>query len=290
LAPLVQVVGQWQAVVNVRGAYARLDGLLATVPKSAAGMPLPQPRGMVIVDNVMAAAPGTQQPILKGVSLGLSPGEVLVVVGPSASGKTTLARLLVGLWPASNGKVRLDGADVFTWNKQELGPHVGYLPQGVELLEGSIADNIARFGVLDQEKVEAAARAVGLHDFIMGLPQGYNQAVGREGAMLSGGQRQRVALARALYGNPRFVVLDEPNSSLDEEGDAALANAIAQLAASGTTFVVMTHRTSVLGVADKMLVLRDGQNQFFGPRDDVLKALSDAAAKARSAQLATTVA
>jgi ATP-binding cassette subfamily C exporter for protease/lipase len=283
LAPLVQIVSQWQTVVNVRGAYARLDTLLAAVPVRPASMALPAPQGHLQVDNVMASAPGSQVPILKGVNFALQPGDVLAVVGPSASGKTTLARLLVGLWPAINGKVRLDGVDVFNWNKSELGPHVGYLPQGVELFDGSVAENIARFGDLDQAKIEAAARAVGLHEFILTLPQGYDSPVGREGAMLSGGQRQRIALARALYGKPSFVVLDEPNSSLDEQGDAALASAISQQASRGTTFVVMTHRTSVLGVANKMLVLRDGQVQLFGPRDDVLKALNEAAEKARQA-------
>ena len=281
LAPLVQIVAQWQTVVNVRGAYGRLDNLLASVPERQSGMALPAPQGQLLVENLVASAPGTQSPILKGVSFALQPGEVLAVVGPSASGKTTLARLLVGLWPAANGKVRLDGADVFTWNKVELGPHLGYLPQGVELFDGSVAENIARFGEVNQAQVESAARAVGLHDFIMALPGGYDNPVGTDGAMLSGGQRQRVALARALYGDPAFVVLDEPNSSLDEQGDAALASAIAQLKSRGTTFVVMTHRTSVLGVADKMLVLRDGQTQMFGARDDVLKALNEAAAKAQ---------
>lgn len=283
LAPLVQIVSQWQTVVNVRGAYARLDSLLTAVPVRPAGMALPAPQGQLQVDNVMASAPGSPVPILKGVNFALQPGDVLAVVGPSASGKTTLARLLVGLWPALNGKVRLDGVDVFNWNKAELGPHVGYLPQGVELFDGSVAENIARFGELDQTKIEAAARAVGLHEFILALPQAYDSQVGREGAMLSGGQRQRIALARALYGNPTFVVLDEPNSSLDEQGDAALASAISKGASRGTTFVVMTHRTSVLGVSNKMLVLRDGQVQFFGPRDDVLKALNEAAEKARQA-------
>ncbi len=281
LAPLVQIVSQWQGVVNVRDAYGRLENLLAMVPIKPQGMELPAPLGRLMVENVMAAAPGAQTPILKGVAFALNPGEVLAVVGPSASGKTTLARLLVGLWPALNGKVRLDGADVYTWDKLELGPHLGYLPQGVELFEGTVAENIARFGAVDMVKVKAAARAVGLHEFIMALPIGYENPVGRDGAMLSGGQRQRVALARAIYGQPAFVVLDEPNSSLDEEGDAALAGAIVQLKALGTTFVVMTHRTSVLSVADKMLVLRDGQAQMFGPRDDVLKALSEAAAKAQ---------
>ena len=281
LAPLIQIVAQWQAVINVRDAYSRLENLLVQVPKRPQGMPLPAPQGHLLVEGLVAGAPGAPAPILKGVSFALQPGEVLAVVGPSASGKTTLARMLVGLWPAANGKVRLDGADVHTWDKNELGPHMGYLPQGVELFDGSVAENIARFGEMDQAKVEAAARSVGLHEFILALPKGYDNPVGQEGAMLSGGQRQRVGLARAIYGNPAFVVLDEPNSSLDEQGDAALASAIAQLKSRGTTFVVMTHRTSVLGVADKMLVLRDGQTQMFGPRDEVLKALNDAANQAR---------
>jgi ATP-binding cassette subfamily C exporter for protease/lipase len=220
-------------------------------------------------------------PIIRNVAFALPPGEMLAVVGPSASGKTTLARLLVGLWPAAAGKVRLDGVDMFSWNKTELGPHVGYLPQGVELFEGTLAENIARFGELDMRKVEAAARAVGLHELIMQLPEGYSTSVGRDGAKLSGGQRQRVALARAIYGDPVYVVLDEPNSSLDEAGDEALARAITLMKSRGATFVVMTHRTSVLAVADKMLVLRDGMQQAFGPRDEVLAALTKMAQQAQ---------
>jgi len=281
LAPLIQVVTQWQSLVNARDAYSRLDQMLAALPERPPGMPLPAPQGQLLVENLTAAAPGSQTPILKGLNFALQPGEVLAVVGPSAAGKTTLARLLVGLWPAQGGKVRLDGADVYTWSKDELGPHVGYLPQGVELFDGTVADNIARFGEMNLAKVEAAAHTVGLHDFILSLPQAYDSPVGREGAMLSGGQRQRIALARALYDKPAFVVLDEPNSSLDEQGDAALAQAIAHMAKRGTTFVLMTHRTSVLAVAHKLLVLRDGQAQAFGPRDEVLKALNEAAAKAR---------
>ena len=280
LAPLVQIVTQWQSVVNVRDAYGRLETFLATVPAHKDGMALPPPQGRLLVDNLVACAPDSPVPILRGLNFALQPGEVLAVTGPSASGKTSLARLLVGLWPAAGGKVRLDGADVYTWNKTELGPHVGYLPQGVELFDGSVAENIARFGVVDQAKVQAAAAAVGLHEFILALPKGYDSPVGREGAMLSGGQRQRVALARAIYGNPAFVVLDEPNSSLDEQGDAALAFAITQLKSRGTTFVIMTHRTSILSVTDKLLVLRDGVAQMFGPRDDVLRGLAEANAKA----------
>lgn len=286
LAPLVQIVTQWRMVVNVRDAWQRLEGLLAAVPVKPESMPLPAPRGMLQVETLVAGAPGGGAAIIKNVAFTLPPGEVLAVVGPSAAGKTTLARLLVGLWPAMGGKVRLDGADVFTWDKSELGPCLGYLPQDVELLEGTLAENIARFGEVEPAKVKAAAAAVGLHDFIMGLPQGYESPVGREGARLSGGQRQRVALARAIYGDPVLVVLDEPNSSLDEAGDAALASAILELKARGTTFVIMTHRTSVLAVADKMLVLQDGVMQAFGPRDDVLAALKKANAQATAAQTA----
>lgn len=277
LAPLSQLVAQWNSVVNVRGAWGRLDQLLAQVPAKPDTMALPAPKGVLTVEGLMAGAPGQQVPIVRGVQFALNPGEVLAVVGPSASGKTTLARLLVGLWPSMGGKVRLDGADIHTWDKSELGPYLGYLPQGVELLEGTLAENIARFGDVDMVQVEAAARLVGVHELIMSLPQGYNSPVGRDGAMLSGGQRQRVGLARALYGKPVFVVLDEPNSSLDEAGDAALAAAIAALKQLGTTFVVMTHRTSVLGVADKMLIMRDGAQQAFGPRDEVLAALQQKA-------------
>ena len=283
LAPLVQIVTQWRMVVNVRDAWQRLDALLVAIPEKPRAMPLPAPRGHLEIEALVAGPPNGSMAIIKNLAFSLSPGDVLVVVGPSASGKTTLARLLVGLWPAISGKVRLDGADVFTWDKSELGPYVGYLPQGVELLDGTLAENIARFGEIEPAKVKAAARAVGLHDFIMSLPSGYESPVGRDGAKLSGGQRQRVALARALYGDPVLVVLDEPNSSLDETGETALASAILELKARGTTFVIMTHRNSVLAVADKMLVLRDGAMQAFGPRDDVLAAMRKAYEQATAA-------
>ena len=281
LAPLVQVIGQWQAVINARDSWNRIEALLAAVPAEPAAMSLPPPQGRVQVEQLMAGAPGTAGTILRGISLALQPGDVLAVVGPSASGKTTLARLLVGLWPASMGKVRLDGADVQAWNKQELGPHIGYLPQGVALFDGTLAENIARFGKVDMTQVEAAARAVGLHELISTLPEGYDTLVGPGGVRLSGGQRQRVGLARAFYGDPVYVVLDEPNSSLDEEGDIALSQAIKQASARGATVVVITHRTSVLTVTNKMLVLRDGQQQAFGPRDEVLAALKQASRQAQ---------
>ncbi len=277
LAPLGQVVAQWNAVVNVRSAWSRLEALLAQMPEKPEAMPLPAPKGFLTVEALIAGAPGQQVPIVRGVQFAAQPGEVVAVIGPSASGKTTLAKLLVGLWPSISGKVRLDGADVHLWDKAELGPYLGYLPQGVELLDGTLAENIARFGDVDMVQVEAAARLVGLHDLIMSMPQGYNSPIGRDGTMLSGGQRQRVGLARALYAKPVFVVLDEPNSSLDEAGDAALAGAIAALKQLGTTFVVMTHRSSILSVADKILLMREGAQQAFGPRDEVLAALQQKA-------------
>jgi len=276
LAPMAQLVAQWRSVVNVKDSYGRLDQLLTNVPAREPSMPLPPPKGYLTVEGLVAGAPGSNQPILRGIQFGLQPGEVLAVIGPSASGKTSLARMMVGLWPAMSGKVRLDGADVFLWNKAELGPHMGYLPQGVELFEGSIAENISRFGDIDPDQVTRAAQSMGVHELIMSLPEGYDSPVGRDGETLSGGQRQRVAIARAIYGDPKLVVLDEPNSSLDEAGDTALAQMIAERKALGTTFVVITHRTSILGVVDKILVLRDGQQQAFGPRDEVLQALAQA--------------
>lgn len=286
LTPLVQMVAQWQAALNAREAWLRLNTVLATLPERDPAMPLPAPRGVLTVESLVAGAPPlpgqAPQPILRGVQFALNPGELLAIIGPSAAGKTTLARLLVGLWPAMGGKVRLDGADVYQWNKTELGPHIGYLPQGIELFEGTVGENIARFGELDPKKVQAAAEAVGMHETILALPQGYDTPVGRDGAVLSGGQRQRVGLARALYGDPALVVLDEPNSSLDEAGDAALQKALIGLKARHATVVVITHRTSVLAVTDKLLILREGMQQGFGPRDEVLAAMQKAQAQAQA--------
>lgn len=284
LAPLAQAIAQWRSVVNVRESWKRLSQLLQQVPERDSGMPLPAPKGFLSVESLIASAPGGQAQILRGVQFALKPGDALAVVGPSASGKTTLARLLVGVWPSLAGKVRLDGADVFAWNKEELGPHIGYLPQGVELLDGTIAENIARFGEVSRSAVAEAARAVGLHEWIESLPDGYDTRLGLDGARLSGGQRQRVGMARALYGDPTFVVLDEPNSSLDEAGEAALAQAVEAKRAMGTTFVLITHRTSALKACTHMLVLREGIQQAFGPRDEVLAALNKAAAEAASAR------
>jgi ATP-binding cassette subfamily C exporter for protease/lipase len=278
LAPLTQIAQQWSAVATVTGAWTRLSGLLENVPAREKNMALPVPKGELSVESLIAAPPGQTQAVLRGLQFGLPAGQVLAVVGPSASGKTSLAKLLLGIWQPQAGKVRLDGVDVHTWDKAELGPHLGYLPQGVELLEGTLAENIARFGELDMPRIEQAAALVGLHDFISALPKGYETPVGRDGGLLSGGQRQRVALARALYGDPVFVVLDEPNSSLDEAGDAALTQAIATMKSRGTSFVINTHRTSVLSVSDRVLVLKDGTQQLYGPTAEVLQKLMPATA------------
>jgi ATP-binding cassette subfamily C exporter for protease/lipase len=285
LAPLTQIAQQWSAVATVSGAWVRLSSLLQNVPAREKNMALPAPKGELTVESLVAAAPGQTQAILRGLQFGLPAGQVLAVVGPSASGKTSLAKLLLGIWQPQAGKVRLDGVDVHAWDKAELGPHLGYLPQGVELLEGTLAENIARFGDLDMPRIQQAAVLVGLHEFILALPKGYETSVGRDGGLLSGGQRQRVALARALYGNPVFVVLDEPNSSLDEAGDSALTQAILTMKSRGTTFVINTHRTSVLSVSDRVLVLKDGTQQLYGPTAEVLQKLMPAAASV-SAQAA----
>ena len=290
LAPLVQLVAQWRLVVNARDAYQRLEILLSNFAIRESGMPLPAPRGLLTVEGVVAGAPNSPIPILKGVNFAVQPGECVMLIGPSASGKTTLARLIMGLWQANAGKVRLDGADVYTWDKSELGPYLGYLPQTVELFEGTVAENVARFGDVDDAEVDRVINLVGLASTISALAEGVNTYIGEDGAMLSGGQRQRVALARAIYGRPKLLVLDEPNSSLDEEGEQALLEALRQLKSEGCTVVVITHRTSVLPAADKVLMLRDGQVAAFGPRDEVLAALQKAQQQAQQLALQNEIA
>jgi ATP-binding cassette subfamily C exporter for protease/lipase len=277
LAPVEMLIGVWNQFLTARSAYDRLERLLKEFPARPEAMPLPPPQGHVALENVVAGAPGSQLPILKGVSFALEPGTVLGVIGPTASGKSTLARLLVGVWPAVAGKVRLDGADVYAWDKEQLGNYIGYLPQDIELFGGTIAENIARFGEIDSEKVIEAARQAGVHELILRFPNGYDTPIGNAGSSLSGGQRQRLALARALYGRPAFVVLDEPNSNLDEAGEAALVQAVQAQKAAGHTMVIITHRTSILSAVDKLLLLRDGTVQAFGPRQQVLEALTRAA-------------
>jgi ATP-binding cassette subfamily C exporter for protease/lipase len=283
LAPVVQLIVQWRLVVNARDAYQRLDRFLAEVPERKPGMALPPPQGHLNVENITAGAPGSHHPIVRGVNFSIAAGETVAIIGPSAAGKTTLARLLIGLWPTFSGKVRLDGNDIHAWSKAEVGPYLGYLPQDVEIFDGTIAENIARFGDVDMEKVREAAEQVGLDDIIEAQPQGYDTRVGENGTKLSGGQRQRVGLARAIYGWPKFILLDEPNSSLDQAGEKSLIETLLALKRRGSTVVVITHRSSVFPAVDKILILRDGQLSGFGPRDEVLAALN----KARQAQAGT---
>jgi len=267
--------------VSARAAFERLGELLTKFPPRGKGMSLPAPKGEILVEGLMATVPGTQTLILRGFGFGIPAGDVVAVIGPSASGKSTLARLLVGVWMPAAGKVRLDGADVYLWNKDQLGQHIGYLPQDIELFDGTIAENIARFGEIDSDQVIAAAKRAGVHEMILRFPKGYDTPIGRGGSFLSGGQRQRIGFARALYGDPSFIVLDEPNSNLDDAGEAALVKAVMELKAHGKTVVLITHRTSIIGVVDKILFLRDGALQAYGPRQEVLEALMRAQQQAQ---------
>jgi ATP-binding cassette subfamily C exporter for protease/lipase len=276
LGPVEQVIASWKQLLGCRSAWSRLSELLQDYPQRPPSMSLQRPMGMLAVENVIAGAPGTNTSIVRGVSFSLVPGESLGIIGPSASGKSTLARLLVGVWPAQAGKVRLDGADIFTWNKAELGPWLGYLPQDVELFEGTIAENIARFAEVDSDAVIRAARSSGVHDMILRFPQGYDTRLAADGTPLSGGQKQRIALARALYGEPNLVVLDEPNANLDDVGEKALVDALAELKARGATVILISHRPNVLCAVDKILMLRDGAVHMLGSRDEVFAALRKA--------------
>lgn len=270
-APIELLVGNWKQIVSGRQAYARLQELLQRHPARGTSMSLPRPQGRITAEGVSAMPPGTRRMVLKNLGFTIAPGEVVAVVGPSASGKSSLARLLVGVWAPAAGSLRLDGASVYDWNKDELGPALGYLPQDIELFDGTVAENIARFGEVDSERVVDAARKVGMHEHILHLPQGYDTPLGAEGSNLSAGQRQRIGLARALYGDPALIVLDEPNSNLDEAGEKALLEALLGLKARGATVVIVTHRMSTLAAADKVMVLTDGTLAAFGPRDEVFK-------------------
>lgn len=281
LAPVETLIGVWKQWSGARSAYQRLVELLQANPQRAARMPLPRPAGHVAVENVTTGVPGSTTAIIKSLSFAIEPGDMLGVIGPSGSGKSTLARLLVGVWPAALGKVRIDGADICQWDKSELGPHVGYLPQDVELFAGTIGDNIARFAEPDPEQVVLAAQRAGVHDLILHLPQGYDTMLGDGGAGLSGGQAQRIGLARALYGDPVLVVLDEPNANLDDSGEQALLAALDDLRGRGKSVVLITHRTSIIGATTKLLLLKDGAAQLFGPTGQVLAALAKAGQAAR---------
>lgn len=274
LAPIDLMIGSWKQFLTVRIAYARLNTLLATFPADAEKMPLPAPKGALRAEQAIVAPPGSKVAVIKGVSFAIEAGTSVALVGASASGKSTLARALLGIWPAASGSIRLDGADVMQAERSLVGPYIGYLPQDIELFDGTIAENIARFGEVDANHVVDAAIAAGVHEMILRLPQGYDTEIGGSGGALSAGQRQRVGLARALYGNPVLVVLDEPNSNLDDVGEQALAMALLTLKQRGCTVIAITHRVGILGIVDRIMVLNDGALVLDGPRDEVLAKLN----------------
>lgn len=271
LQPIDRLVGSWDPLMKGTQAFDRLMLALKDYQPAVPGTKLPTPAGRLTAEAVAFLPPGAGRYILQQINFAVEPGEMLGIVGPSGAGKSTLARLLVGIWKPSNGAVRLDGADVYSWDRADFGRHVGYLPQDTELFAGSLRDNIARFRTdVEDEAVVWAAQAAGVHQLILKLPQGYDTKLDEAGHILSAGQRQRVGLARALLGNPRFIVLDEPNASLDAEGEEALMSALETLKAGGSTIVVVTHKPSILRSADKMMVLREGRIELFGPREAVM--------------------
>lgn len=274
LAPLDLIIGSWKGFSSARSSYERIEGLLNDFPKDKEYMQLPAPKGEITLENVVVIPPSGTVPSLKGISMKIEKGDVVGIIGPSAAGKSSLARVMLGLWPLSNGVARIDKADISQWDREDLGKYVGYLPQDIELFEGTVSQNIARFGEVEPEKVVEAASKAGVHEMILKLNEGYDTKIGPGGASLSGGQRQRIGLARALYNNPVFVVLDEPNSNLDDVGEAALVEAIKSLRAAGTTVVIITHRTNVLQATNKLALINNGVLELYGNTNDVLNAIA----------------
>ncbi|WDZ81893.1 type I secretion system permease/ATPase (plasmid) [Ensifer adhaerens] len=276
LSPVEQAIGTWKATVGARAAYRRLTAVAGQYPEATPALPLPRPKGRFEADNLSLARQGGE-PILKGISFQLKQGEVMALIGPSAAGKTSLARILAGAWRASGGRALLDGMDVAQWAAEDRGHYVGYLPQDIELFAGTVSENICRFAKLDAssfKNVVKAAQLAGVHDLIKGLPKGYATEIGESGAALSGGQRQRIGLARALYGDPALIILDEPNSNLDREGEEALVAALGSIKSAGTTIILIAHRPNIMDKVDKVLVLNRGQQDLFGPRDSVFAELA----------------
>ena len=271
LQPIELAVANWKGFLGAREAFGRVSGLLALVGAEPERMSLPRPQGSVTVENIVAGAPGGRAPILRGVSFAVGAGELLGVVGPSAAGKSSLARVLVGVWRVTAGAVRLDGSDLMHWDPRALGRHLGYLPQDVELFGGTVAENIARFEEIDDEAVIAAAALAGCHELIQNLPDGYNTHIGENGHVLSGGQRQRIGFARSLYRMPSLIVLDEPNANLDAAGEEALLAALQKLKTMGVTVILVTHKVNILSMVDKLLILQEGMVQTFGARDEILR-------------------
>ncbi len=282
LSPIDQAITHWRGFLGARKSYSRLNLVLDGAPKEEPPMDLPKPKGHILVENLLISVPGQQKNLLQGINFDILPGEALGILGPSAAGKSTLARALVGIWPPSRGHVRLDGAALEHWNEDQTGKYIGYLPQSVELFSATIEQNISRFQPdSDPEKVVEAAKMANVHEMILQLPDGYGTQIGEGGASLSAGQRQRIGLARALYGQPAFVVLDEPNSNLDAEGEMAVIKAITAMKKNGTSVVVIAHRPSAIKVVDKIVFIKEGVQVAFGPRDEILsKILQKAPQKA----------
>lgn len=278
LAPLDQAMATYRQSLEAREAYRRLESLLNN-PLEPPSMELPEPVGELSVEGLYFSV-GERQ-IIKNVSFRMPAGQSLAIIGPSAAGKSTLCKLLLNIWTPLAGKVRIDRADIASWDSEKLGPHIGYLPQDVELFSGSVAENIARLGAVDSQKVIRAAQLAGVHHMILALPRGYDTQIGEYGATLSGGQRQRIGLARALYGDPRIIVLDEPNSNLDEEGEASLLQAIVNLRKLGSTVVLVTHKPNILSIVDNIMVMQDGQIVLCGARQEVLEKLAELQRKQR---------
>lgn len=276
LAPIDLMTSSWKSFITARTAFHALETLLQDNPQRATGVLRPAPTGDLRIEQLVARAEGRAEPILRGLDAEFAPGSITAIIGPSGSGKSTLARCLVGIWPQRAGRVLLDGEDLSNWSRSELGPHIGYLPQDIEMLEGTIAENIARLGAIESEKVIEAARRSGIHDMILRFPMGYDTPMGEAGNMLSGGQRQRIGLARAIYGNPALIVLDEPNANLDDAGEAALVETLRHLKSLGKTVLLITHRMNIIAAVDRILLLVDGQIRLHGPRAEVIAALSPA--------------
>lgn len=279
LQPLDLVVGSWRGFVQAKIAFQKLEALFEAHPERDAEVHYPVPMGEISLKNLVATSPSRATPILDGLTVDFKPGTVTAIIGPSGSGKSTLARCMVGIWPDKEGEVLLDKTPIDNWDREQLGPHIGYLPQDIELFDGTISENIGRFNELDSEKVIAAAKFTGIHDMILRFPKGYDTPTGEAGGMLSGGQRQRLGLARAMYDNPALIVLDEPNANLDEMGERALVQAVTDLKEQGKTVFLITHRMNILGVVDYLLVLKEGRIAHYGTRDEVLAELKNEAEK-----------
>ena len=284
LSPIDALMNGWRSFFTAKAAFERLEKLLEQYPERDPALQRVPPDGEVTLRDVFATVPGRQSPILKNLNFSVPAGKTVAVLGPSGSGKSTLARVMMGIWPNVAGEVLLDGLPVSGWNRAELGPHVGYLPQDIELFEGTIAENIARFADVNSDMVIEAATSAGLHQMILRFPKGYDTDIGEAGGALSGGQKQRIALARAIYGDPKVIVLDEPNANLDDQGEVALMRTVAELKAKGKTIFLITHRPAAVTAADLLIVLRDGELMHFGERDAVVATLSNAARGPRPAE------